>query len=1100
MQRRPTMLEEDAPARVYHARHNYSFDPFKRPPLDAPIPHGGSVTFMLLPVTTKRSTSDDEYPLVILHGITEHRQSVWVNVFGSYPYFYIHFPTRRDYTNIVNIIESHLHRHYESKTYLKKFVRKRYIIDSRVVAAEDIRDYKGPGDTKKPHLQLFMPDKSYIQDLRKMIEDWRIHYYNEDTGNWENLERGDIFEAHVRYDVQTMVSKDVRGCYWITAHNVVNVLPKQTRAQIEVRCHVDNLVPHPARADIAPIRVLSYDIECATHDRSHRFVRASEGDPAFAIGIYIYEHGRPDAEAQEVCMSLKPFPGAETESLGEGVYHFDFDDERDLLCAFKDFINACDPDIITGYNIGPFDNMYLADRSKELSIDFSFTDSSRAVKWCCYPKPKVFKSRAQGTKEGAVVKWPGRFQFDLLEYFQKNVKLPFYGLNFVSEKYLGERKAEVTHDKIGPMWRGTAKERRKVYKYCLRDAWLPAAIIKENLYIVSMCEMCRAVGVPFDWLLERGQEAKTEMLFLSNTKAPVNYVFPSNIPPKRNYTGAIVVTPHKGFYEVPVFVNDFSSLYPTIMQAYNLCYTTFGYVVDLLRHGLQEGRDFLVPPLWPKDKDGKELNHNPKFGFVKPHIRKGLAPVILAGLLARRKEARAEQDKYEAAGNKSMAKIYELRQLAFKLTGNSLYGYTSANKFPKTEIAETVCAYGREMIQMTSTLIEGRFNRRTPDVARCLKEGIDPNMDSEHIIYYEHDAKVIYGDSVTPDTWLNLRDGNGNDMSCTIQDLQVDWVEWFGKEYGYLQEDVYVYSDIGWTPIVHVVRHKTRKCIVRVTTHAGSSVCVTADHSLLTHDKQLIRPTDIQVGLTRLLSFCPSVDDGLVASVERLGYSDDFVYDLETESHHFAAGVGTLVVHNTDSVFVSFGNCTVERSREIGQQASAYCKPYYMPPNDSIFEKVLFPLLMLDKKRYSGIFHTWVKDTLQTKLDAKGIETVRRDWTRLCTKTLTSVLEALMYRRDRQECIRIVHGVIEQLYANKTPMSDLILTKGYSKSRAEYDETFQKTGSYPVHIAVAMKMEKRDPATAPKNGDRVPYVLVTSAKREYKKGKGLDLYTWINHF
>ncbi len=58
------------------------------------------------------------------------------------------------------------------------------------------------------------------------------------------------------------------------------------------------------------------------------------------------------------------------------------------------------------------------------------------------------------------------------------------------------------------------------------------------------------------------------------------------------------------------------------MQAYNLCYSTFGYVVDLLRHGLQEGRDFLVPPLWPKDKDGKELNQNPKFGFVKPHIRK----------------------------------------------------------------------------------------------------------------------------------------------------------------------------------------------------------------------------------------------------------------------------------------------------------------------------------------------------------------------------------------------------------------------------------------------------------------------------------------------
>jgi DNA polymerase delta subunit 1 len=54
----------------------------------------------------------------------------------------------------------------------------------------------------------------------------------------------------------------------------------------------------------------------------------------------------------------------------------------------------------------------------------------------------------------------------------------------------------------------------------------------------------------------------------------------------------------------------------------------------------------------------------------------------------------------------------------------------------------------------------------------------------------------------------------------------------------------------------------------------------------------------------------------------------------------------------------------------------------------------------------------------------------------------------------------------------------------------EYDATFASTGVYPVHIAVVRKMMKRDPATAPVNGDRVPYVLVSSVKREYIKDKG----------
>jgi hypothetical protein len=40
------------------------------------------------------------------------------------------------------------------------------------------------------------------------------------------------------------------------------------------------------------------------------------------------------------------------------------------------------------------------------------------------------------------------------------------------------------------------------------------------------------------------------------------------------YEGATVIEPKKAFYEVPIATLDFASLYPSIMQAYNLCYST----------------------------------------------------------------------------------------------------------------------------------------------------------------------------------------------------------------------------------------------------------------------------------------------------------------------------------------------------------------------------------------------------------------------------------------------------------------------------------------------------------------------------------------------
>ena len=72
--------------------------------------------------------------------------------------------------------------------------------------------------------------------------------------------------------------------------------------------------------------------------------------------------------------------------------------------------------------------------------------------------------------------------------------------------------------------------------------------------------------------------------------------------------------------------------------------------------------------------------------------------------------------------------VYDGRQLALKVSANSVYGFTGAQvgQLPCLEISSTVTGYGRQMIESTKSQVESMYSK-------------------EH--GYEHDAQVIYGDT-----------------------------------------------------------------------------------------------------------------------------------------------------------------------------------------------------------------------------------------------------------------------------------------------------------------------------------------------------------------
>lgn len=123
---------------------------------------------------------------------------------------------------------------------------------------------------------------------------------------------------------------------------------------------------------------------------------------------------------------------------------------------------------------------------------------------------------------------------------------------------------------------------------------------------INYTEMARVTGVPFNYLLSRGQQIKV----ISQLYRKANdhgYLIPAlrSEGTDEQYEGATVIEPVKGYYDVPIATLDFASLYPSIMMAHNLCYTTLLDKATIERLKLVQDEDYILTPNNGKLKVGR---------------------------------------------------------------------------------------------------------------------------------------------------------------------------------------------------------------------------------------------------------------------------------------------------------------------------------------------------------------------------------------------------------------------------------------------------------------------------------------------------------------
>lgn len=538
-----------------------------------------------------------------------------------------------------------------------------------------------------------------------------------------------------------------------------------------------------------------------------------------------------------------------------------------------------------------------------------------------------------------------------------------------------------------------------------------------------------------------------------------------------------------------------------------------------------------------------------------PNHEKAILPSILQELLSARKATKKQMGKET---DPFMKNIYDKRQLSIKVTANSLYGQCGAktSTFYEMDIAASTTATGRKLLIYAKDMIESVYNNISVDT----RHG-NMKINAEYIygdsvanytpIYIKVNGKF----EIIQIDVLGKKYGLDNWKQCLEPGKQT-------KEYIDLTDkNIYTWTEDAWTHLKTIIRHKLacEKKMMRILTHTGC-VDVTDDHSLIKNDGIEVSPKECAIGTELLHHTCNenidfkinqeiksfdlsntdhhvlmakhiqktySVDDlknynlvfdvardnhlkllevgscnesfDKIKSITELQYYNNYVYDLTTDNHHFAAGIGNMIVHNTDSVFFTFnlkdantnkdvrGQKALEVTIDLAKEAGNLATQFLKAPHDLEYEKTFMPFCLISKKRYVGMLYE--EDPHKCKRKSMGIVLKRRDNAPIVKDVYGGIIDILMKEKNINKSIDFLDNMLNQIVNEEIGMDKLIITKSL--------RSFYKCPQQIAHKVLADRIGVRQPGNKPRAGDRIPYVYIYSKNKKELQGNKIELPDYI---
>jgi DNA polymerase elongation subunit (family B) len=536
---------------------------------------------------------------------------------------------------------------------------------------------------------------------------------------------------------------------------------------------------------------------------------------------------------------------------------------------------------------------------------------------------------------------------------------------------------------------------------------------------------------------------------------------------------------------------------------------------------------------------------------------KAIMPSILEELLMARKSTRKlipqQNDEF-------MKNVLDKRQLGYKVTANSLYGQCGAktSTFYEKDIAACTTATGRLLLTYAKKIIEECYgdaicNTKDHGPVLTKAEYIYGDSVANYTPVY-----IKTGDNVNivPIELLAENYGNSKWVTCTEPGKQekefcdfIDLETWTEKGWTKLHRVI----RHKLAPHKKMIRVVTPTAIVDVTDDHSlllkdgketSPKNVKIGTELLHHKLPIISNckqyiTNVfdlsipsqQIEMANFIAYYQAMDvctkivkvngsetpncykvelinkyliyeydmenNNDVNTLHEIQY-EGYVYDLTTKNHHFAAGIGNMVVHNTDSVFFTFnlqtpegkpirGKEALEITIELAQEAGHLASSLLKGPHDLEYEKTFMPFCLLSKKRYVGMLYE--TDPNKCKRKEMGIVLKRRDNAPIVKDIYGGIIDILMKEQNISRAIEFLQTSLQNIVDEKYPMDKLIITKSL---RSGY-----KNPQSIAHKVLADRMTARDPGNKPSSGDRIPFVYINTPNKKALQGDKIETPSFI---
>ncbi|KAH3765488.1 DNA-directed DNA polymerase [Pelomyxa schiedti] len=355
--------------------------------------------------------------------------------------------------------------------------------------------------------------------------------------------------------------------------------------------------------------------------------------------------------------------------------------ERELLSSFISKVTEIDPDVIVGHRLLSFImDMILS--------GFAARDTPQ---WSILGRMRRNNLPRTGHGDWASKNLLcGRLACDtylLSKEFLRSQKN--YELSDLALSQFQMERVEIRPEDVPAMF-GNASQLQALVSHTLDDAKLALNIVRKLMVIPLTKQLTNIAGNLWSQSLFGHRAERIEYLLLHRFSVQ-DFVLPDKFKAAKNqfkkkkgaYSGGLVLEPQSGFYDKIVLLLDFKSLYPSLIQEHNICFTTVNQVHK------PDGTWEATPP--------------------DPSVPIGILPQVVRMLVEKRRQVK---DLMKNQRDKAQLEQLDIRQSALKLIANSLYGCLGfpSSRFYAKPIAELITCKGRETLQQSVTYVSEKHH------------------------------------------------------------------------------------------------------------------------------------------------------------------------------------------------------------------------------------------------------------------------------------------------------------------------------------------------------------------------------------------------------